>query len=172
MGIRIKMVQKKCPKCGYIFNERGLYYLPIFLHDKFGKLISECPKCKTKCINSKNEIFLMSKKDTKNIFLNIFLKQLILSILLMCFIFPEAFYNVFSLYIYSILFLVSFILISLLRYFLYKKNSYSRLNDTEYVVDLVLNNILSMNKLSELYKNNYISKDTIDYIDDLKNNYL
>lgn len=165
MGIRIKMVQKKCPKCGYIFNERGLYYIPIFLHDKFGKLIRECPKCKTKCINNKNEIFLMSKNDVNHIFLNIFLKQLILSFLLICLIF----YNLFSKKIYIIFFfLILFLLISLLRYIMYKKMSYTRLKNTEYVVDLVLNNLLSINKLTELYQDNYISNDTMDYLNELK----
>lgn len=158
----------KCKKCGTRLDDTNflLYRLnPI----KFDYLIKECPICNSKYIAHYQEFFTVTKKDfykllvvslcTWVIFLNI-----ILLLIISEFCSNEGQTQLLTniIIILNILFGVFYCILFKKRWGKAIKESIKRLNNEEYIFNLLLYNILDLESITYCYNNKIISKKTYD----------
>ena len=173
MGVRVTTGYiYKCNKCGHKLYQTN-FILSLLFPIRFGYIIKKCPNCGNKY---RDDRYLEFFNATKNIFHKLFFFSLFFWILLvegivgliLSYIIQNA-----NIYIYdtSIYYIIAPILFTPAYYFILNRkwhkdiqNSIKRINNSEYLIDLVSTNFLTMELVDYLYTNNIINKENYDKV--------
>lgn len=165
-----------CKNCGGFLKEEN-YLLKRLNPINFDYLIKKCPACNEKYHNKCDEFFTISRKD--------FYCKLFSSIITwtLWVLFASLIIGIFQIesdLFYSLFFMI-YIIATILYSFSFKNRwdkaiikSKKRLNELEYLLDLYIFNILTLDNIKEYYSNRIISKsvfeDFSNTINEIRNN--
>lgn len=151
--------ETKCKNCGISFESDFSYYFKLCLGYltpslcPIDTLIKECPKCHNKYIAHRYEFFTLTKGMFLKLFFIYWLPRILLTFLIV------VLTGLYEILIVEIVLIIISSSLYIKRWNLAIKTSQERINDINYLKDLVDFEIISLDKIKDFYNENIISEE-------------
>lgn len=164
MGVRVVTGQSyNCPICGTKLDESN-NIIWLLSQINFGRLIETCPNCNKKCIMSNRQEFFTVTNDTKRrgLLISLISWEILIGIFSSGMLIEEK---------YKILYFSILIIFAIIHILIFNKRwknaieeSIERLNNEEYILDLINNRILTEGTIKIFYSQGIVSEDIFNNV--------
>lgn len=149
----------KCRNCNITLEDEN-FMIRGFNPINFGKLIVNCPKCNSKYLmQSKDEFFTIKEWEFYTRLIFSMIRWLFLLLLVIVWFENSTLYSIFI-----ISFIAIYPIIFILRWNKAIKESKERLNDKQYIIDLLNIKLINIDMLNNFYNECILTEETYNYI--------